>query len=76
MRRLLSAALLAVTLATTAAMAGKSYQVGRIRTPMGEILFVLYDQDVGSHPALPHCCNSVDPSVVVFNKTATLSFVD
>jgi peptidyl-prolyl cis-trans isomerase B (cyclophilin B) len=43
-RRLLSAALLAVTLATTAAMAGKSYQVGRIRTPLGEILFFLYDQ--------------------------------
>ena len=43
-RRLLSAALLAITLATTAAMAGKSYQVGRIRTPMGEILFFLYDQ--------------------------------
>lgn len=25
-------------------MAGKTYQVGRIRTPMGEILFFLYDQ--------------------------------
>ena len=44
MRRLLSAALLVITIATTAAMAGKSYQVGRIRTPMGEILFFLYDQ--------------------------------
>jgi len=43
-RRLLSAALLAIALATTAATAGKSYQVGRIRTPMGEILFFLYDQ--------------------------------
>jgi peptidyl-prolyl cis-trans isomerase B (cyclophilin B) len=43
-RRLLSAALLAVAFVTTAAMSGKSYQVGRIRTPMGEILFVLYDQ--------------------------------
>ncbi len=43
-RRLLSAALLAIVIATTAAMAGKSYQVGRIRTPMGEILFFLYDQ--------------------------------
>jgi peptidyl-prolyl cis-trans isomerase B (cyclophilin B) len=43
-RRLLSASLLAIAFATTAAMAGKSYQVGRIRTPMGEILFFLYDQ--------------------------------
>ena len=43
-RRLLSAALLAITVTTTAAVAAKSYQVGRIRTPMGEILFLLYDQ--------------------------------
>jgi len=43
-RRLLSAALLAITVTTTAAVATKSYQVGRIRTPMGEILFLLYDQ--------------------------------
>ena len=44
MRRLFLATLLIVPLAFTSARAGKSYQVGRIRTPMGEILFVLYDQ--------------------------------
>jgi peptidyl-prolyl cis-trans isomerase B (cyclophilin B) len=43
MRRILFTLLLAVPLAA-AARGGKSYQVGRIRTNMGEILFVLYDQ--------------------------------
>ena len=44
MRRILFALLLAVPLATLAARGGKTYQVGRIRTNMGEILFVLHDQ--------------------------------
>jgi peptidyl-prolyl cis-trans isomerase B (cyclophilin B) len=44
MRRILFALLLAVPLATTAATRAKTYQVGRIRTDMGEILFVLHDQ--------------------------------
>ncbi|MBK5189054.1 MAG: peptidylprolyl isomerase [Gemmatimonadaceae bacterium] len=44
MRRLLLAVLLAVPLAFTSATAGKTYQVGRIETRLGEILFVLYDQ--------------------------------
>ena len=48
MRRLLSttllAAMIATPLATTVAGAGKTYQVGRIQTRMGEILFFLYDQ--------------------------------
>jgi peptidyl-prolyl cis-trans isomerase B (cyclophilin B) len=44
MRRLLLVALLAIPLAFTRAQTGRSYQVGRIETRMGEILFVLYDQ--------------------------------
>jgi peptidyl-prolyl cis-trans isomerase B (cyclophilin B) len=44
MRRITLTALLAVPLVVTAARQEKSYQVGRIRTDMGEILFVLYDQ--------------------------------
>jgi peptidyl-prolyl cis-trans isomerase B (cyclophilin B) len=44
MRRILLALLVAVPLASTAGRRGKTYQVGRIRTDMGEILFVLYDQ--------------------------------
>ena len=48
MRRLLSttllAAMIATPLATTVAGAGKTYQVGRIQTRMGEILFFVYDQ--------------------------------
>jgi peptidyl-prolyl cis-trans isomerase B (cyclophilin B) len=36
--------MLAVPLASTAAGAGKTYQVGRIQTRLGEILFILYDQ--------------------------------
>ena len=49
MRRILLALLLVVPLGFTAARTEKAhtektYQVGRIRTPMGEILFVLYDQ--------------------------------
>lgn len=35
--------MLAVVLFATAARAGKSYQVGRIETRLGEILFVLHD---------------------------------
>jgi peptidyl-prolyl cis-trans isomerase B (cyclophilin B) len=44
MRRLLLVVLLAIPLAFTGVKTGKSYQVGRIETRMGEILFVLYDQ--------------------------------
>lgn len=44
MRRYLSVALLTIAFVATAAVSSRSYQVGRIRTPMGEILFVLYDQ--------------------------------
>ena len=44
MRRLLLAPLLAVLLFATAATTPKSYQVGRIETRLGEILFVLFDQ--------------------------------
>jgi cyclophilin family peptidyl-prolyl cis-trans isomerase len=44
MRRILLALLLAVPFGSGAARTGKTYQVGRIRTDMGEILFVLYDQ--------------------------------
>lgn len=44
MRRLLLALLVAVPLALTGAQKPKSYQVGRIETRLGEILFVLYDQ--------------------------------
>jgi peptidyl-prolyl cis-trans isomerase B (cyclophilin B) len=44
MRRLLVATLLAVPLVSALESTQKSYQVGRIRTNMGEILFVLYDQ--------------------------------
>jgi len=44
MRRTLLALLLVAPLVLTLAMAPKSYSVGRIRTPMGEILFVLFDQ--------------------------------
>jgi len=43
MRRILSALLLAVPFAS-AARTARTYDVGRIRTDMGEILFVLYDQ--------------------------------
>jgi cyclophilin family peptidyl-prolyl cis-trans isomerase len=43
-RRLFTAALLAVLVASTGAAAHEDHQVGRIRTPMGEILFVLFDQ--------------------------------
>ncbi|MDQ2768536.1 MAG: peptidylprolyl isomerase [Gemmatimonadota bacterium] len=46
MRRFLSTLLVAVPLfaAAVAASSGKSYQVGRIETPKGEILFVLFDR--------------------------------
>ncbi|HEY7860058.1 MAG TPA: peptidylprolyl isomerase [Gemmatimonadaceae bacterium] len=44
MRRLLLAPLLAVVLFATAATAPKTYDVGRIETRLGEILFVLFDQ--------------------------------
>jgi peptidyl-prolyl cis-trans isomerase B (cyclophilin B) len=44
MRRLALAMLLVVPLAFTGARVSKSYDVGRIKTPMGEILFFLYDQ--------------------------------
>ena len=44
MRRLAFVALLAIPLAVGAAKQDSNYQVGRIRTDMGEILFVLYDQ--------------------------------
>jgi peptidyl-prolyl cis-trans isomerase B (cyclophilin B) len=43
MRRILFALLLAVPF-TSAARTARTYDVGRIRTDMGEILFVLYDQ--------------------------------
>jgi len=44
MRRLLLAPLLALVLLATAATAPKTYEVGRIETRLGEILFVLFDQ--------------------------------
>lgn len=44
MRRLLLAPLLAVVLVASAATAPRTYQVGRIETRLGEILFVLFDQ--------------------------------
>jgi len=44
MRRLLLAPLLFVLLFATAATAPKTYEVGRIQTRLGEILFVLFDQ--------------------------------
>ena len=44
MRRLLLTTMLAVPLAFTSAHKSKTYQVGRIETRLGEILFVLYDQ--------------------------------
>jgi peptidyl-prolyl cis-trans isomerase B (cyclophilin B) len=44
MRRLLLAPLLAVLLFATTATTPKTYQVGRIETRLGEILFVLFDQ--------------------------------
>ena len=44
MRRALIALTIAIPLAFTSARVGKSYQVGRIKTPLGEILFVLHDQ--------------------------------
>jgi cyclophilin family peptidyl-prolyl cis-trans isomerase len=44
MRRLLLTLLLASPIALTAAHSEKKYEVGRIQTPMGEILFVLHDQ--------------------------------
>lgn len=44
MRRILLTTLLAVPLAATAARPAKTYQVGRIRTDKGEILFILHDQ--------------------------------
>jgi peptidyl-prolyl cis-trans isomerase B (cyclophilin B) len=44
MRRFLLIVLLAAPLAFASARPAKSYQVGRIETRLGEILFVLYDQ--------------------------------
>jgi peptidyl-prolyl cis-trans isomerase B (cyclophilin B) len=44
MGRIVLNLLLAVPVASLAAGAGKTYQVGRIRTNMGEILFVLSDR--------------------------------
>jgi peptidyl-prolyl cis-trans isomerase B (cyclophilin B) len=44
MRRLLVLPVLVLLLASSAARPDKSYQVGRIETRLGEILFVLYDQ--------------------------------
>jgi peptidyl-prolyl cis-trans isomerase B (cyclophilin B) len=44
MRRLLLAPLFAVLLFATAAAAPKTYEVARIETRLGEILFVLFDQ--------------------------------
>jgi peptidyl-prolyl cis-trans isomerase B (cyclophilin B) len=44
MRRILLTLLLLLPFGFGAARAGKTYQVGRIRTDRGEILFVLYDQ--------------------------------
>lgn len=44
MRRFLLAILIAVPLAFTGAQNPKTYQVGRIETRLGEILFVLYDE--------------------------------
>jgi len=44
MRRSFFALLLIVPLAFTAARSPKIYSVGRIQTPKGEILFVLFDQ--------------------------------
>lgn len=44
MRRLFAVTLAAIAFVATAAKVDKSYEVGRIRTPMGEILFFLYDQ--------------------------------
>lgn len=44
MRRPLLAPLLALVLFATAATAPKTYEVGRIETRLGEILFVLFDQ--------------------------------
>ena len=44
MRRILFALFIAIPIVSLAAHRGKSYEVGRIRTGMGEILFVLHDQ--------------------------------
>ena len=44
MRRFLFTLLVAVPLLSVAAWSRKSYQVGRIETPKGEILFVLFDR--------------------------------
>ena len=44
MRRILLATLLVAPLAFTSARRTDTYQVGRIETRLGEILFVLYDQ--------------------------------
>ena len=44
MRRLVLALLIAAPLAFTGVQKPKTYQVGRIETRLGEILFVLYDQ--------------------------------
>lgn len=44
MRRLFLAPLLALVLVATVATAPITYEVGRIETPLGEILFVLFDQ--------------------------------
>ncbi len=44
MRRLTLVLLLAIPLALTGATSAKSYDVGRIETPLGEILFFLYDR--------------------------------
>jgi peptidyl-prolyl cis-trans isomerase B (cyclophilin B) len=43
MRRLLAVPVFALLLAASAARPAKTYQVGRIQTRLGEILFVLYD---------------------------------
>jgi peptidyl-prolyl cis-trans isomerase B (cyclophilin B) len=44
MRRILLTVLLVVPLVSAAARVEKTYQVGRIRTDMGEILFVFHDE--------------------------------
>lgn len=44
MHRFLPTLLLAAPFSVSAAQAPKTYDVGRIETRLGEILFVLYDQ--------------------------------
>lgn len=44
MRRALLAVVFVASIVSIAARGGKTYQVGRIRTNMGEILFVLHDK--------------------------------